>query len=195
VAVVDQIVAAAQSQGVDPSLAIEVARAESGLNPNTPDSSAGAIGLFQIEPATAAQLGINPRDPAQNIQGGIAYLRMMLSQFGDVATALAAYDWGPGHVSTALAQYGANFLAHAPAETQKYVSKILGGLKNYSAVLTPQSVANGVSDMVASAADAIFPASSDGSGGSAAPAAIFPDLSGLLILGGIAFVVYLATSD
>lgn len=145
--VVDLITAEAQRQGVDANLAIEVANAESGLNPNTPDSSAGAIGLFQLEPATAAQLGVDPRNVSQNIQGGITYLRQMLGQFGSVATALAAYNWGPTRVATAVAQWGSNFLAHAPSETQNYVAKILRNLGQYAATVTPSSIANGVTQL------------------------------------------------
>lgn len=126
--VTQAIANAAAAAGVNPALAIEVATAESGLNPNTPDSSAGAIGLFQLMPATAAQLGVNPRDVNQNIQGGVTYLAQMLAQFQDTAAALGAYNWGPGHVAQAIALYGSNWLAYAPAETQNYVTKILNNL-------------------------------------------------------------------
>jgi soluble lytic murein transglycosylase-like protein len=126
--VTQQIVATAQRYGVDPALALEVATAESSLNPNTPDSSTGAIGLFQLEPATAAQLGVDPRDPVQNIDGGVRYLGMMLAQFGDVSEALGAYNWGASRVSQAVAKYGPNWLSYAPGETQNYVQKILGNL-------------------------------------------------------------------
>ncbi len=103
-AIVDQIAAEAQAQGVNPALAIEVATAESGLNPNIRDSPAGAIGLFQLEPPTAAMLGVNPRDPAQNIHGGVLYLSLLLGRFaGNVASVLAAYDAGPTVVSDYLA--------------------------------------------------------------------------------------------
>src|SRR6266404_4341538 len=139
--VVDLITAEAQRQGLEPSIAIEVARAESGLDPNTPDSSAGAIGLFQLEPPTAAQLGVNPRNVNENIRGGVTYLRQLLGMFGDLPTALAAYDWGMGRVRQALDQWGANFLAHAPAETKSYVAKILGNLGQYRRTVTPASVA------------------------------------------------------
>lgn len=125
------VIAEAQRQGIDPQLALAVGYAESNLNPNTPDSSAGAIGIFQLEPNTAKALGVDPRDPNQNIQGGITYLRQMLAQYGDPALALAAYDWGPGHLNQAIAAYGANWAGiapHAPAETQNYVAKIVAGL-------------------------------------------------------------------
>jgi len=149
--VVDLITAEAQRQGLEPSIAIEVARAESGLDPNTPDSSAGAIGLFQLEPATATQLGVNPRIIADNIRGGVTYLRQLLGQFGTLPTALAAYDWGMGHVSQAIAQWGANFLAHAPAETRSYVAKILRNLGQYATTVTTASIANGVTQLFTSA--------------------------------------------
>ena len=126
--VAQTIVDTATRYGVNPALALEVATAESGMNPNTPDSSAGAIGIFQLEPATAAQLGVNPRDPVQNITGGVMYLQQMLSRFGDVTEALAAYDWGPSNVAAAIKTYGGDFLSHAPGETQAYVAKILNGL-------------------------------------------------------------------
>jgi soluble lytic murein transglycosylase-like protein len=172
--VVDLITAEAQSQGFDPAVAIEVARAESNLNPNTPDSSAGAIGLFQLEPATAAQLGVNPRILADNIRGGITYLRQLLAQFGTLPPALAAYNWGMGNVGNALAQFGADFLSHAPAETQNYVAKILGNLGQYTASVTPASIANGVTDVLA-------PLAAPGDN----------TLTGIAILTGLALAVYL----
>lgn len=146
--VVELITQEAQRQGVDPNVAIEVANAESGLDPFTADSSAGAIGLFQLEPATAAALGVNPRDVNQNIQGGIAYLRQMLARFSSIPAALAAYNWGPGNLSKAIAQWGANWSAHLPPETSSYVSKILANLGKYQATVTPTSVANGLLQML-----------------------------------------------
>jgi Transglycosylase SLT domain len=190
-AIVDLITAEAQRQGVDPPLAIEVANAESGLNPNVSDSSAGAIGLFQLEPATAAQLGVNPRDVNQNISGGIAYLRQMLAQFGgNVPTALAAYNWGPGAVSGAISQWGGNFLAHAPAETQNYVAKILTNLGKYTATVTPASIANGVTELFSSAPGAApsFPGMPDA--GPAPPSPSDNTLTGLAIVAGIALLAY-----
>ena len=65
-------------------------------------SRAGAVGLTQLMPATARQLGVDPRDPAQNMAGGAAYLRQQLNRFnGDLEKALAAYNAGPGRVETA----------------------------------------------------------------------------------------------
>lgn len=125
---------AAAENGVDPNLAIEVAIAESGLNP-TAVSSAGAYGIMQLMPGTAAQYGVDRTDPVDNIQGGVTFLGDLLGQFnGDQAAALAAYNWGPTRVQNAMAMYGANWLAHAPAETRNYVAKILGNVgSQYSA--------------------------------------------------------------
>ena len=122
------ISSAAVRNNVDPSLALEVAIAESNLNPNAV-SPAGAIGIMQLMPATAAQYGADPTDPLENIDAGTAFLGDLLNQFGGNAVAtLAAYNWGPGNVRSAMSRYGQNWLAHAPAETQNYVGKILGNV-------------------------------------------------------------------
>src|SRR5579864_3588444 len=94
------IINEANYQGVPPSIALSVATVESGIqqwtaNGNLVVSSAGAIGVMQLMPATADQLGVDPTDPLQNIQGGISYLAQMYQQFGDWSLALAAYNWGP----------------------------------------------------------------------------------------------------
>ena len=60
-------------------------------------SSAGAIGLAQLMPGTAAELGVNPRDPLQNVMGGAKYLSQMINRFGDVNSGLRAYNQGPGN--------------------------------------------------------------------------------------------------
>lgn len=183
--VTQTIVATAATYGVDPALAIEVATAESGLNPNTPDSSAGAIGIFQLEPATAAQLGVNPRDPQQNIQGGVMYLQQQLSSFGDVSEALAAYNWGPTNVRKALATYGAAWLAHAPGETQNYVAKILNGLgTQYSVSVSPAAAVDPTLDPATNSPTS-FSASVTGAG--PAPSSIsFAGMALLAVLGFVA---------
>ncbi len=93
------ILAAAQRHGVDPAVLKGLIRAESNFDPNV-TSSAGAGGLVQLMPSTAASLGVTDRfDPAQSIDGGARYLRQQLDAFGgDLTMALAAYNAGPGAV-------------------------------------------------------------------------------------------------
>lgn len=104
--------------GLDPNLFVRQIQAESSFNPNAV-SSAGAIGLGQIMPATAKELGINPEDPDQNLEGAARYMRQQLDTFGDYPLALAAYNAGAGNVKKAGGI--PNF-----TETQNYVSKIMG---------------------------------------------------------------------
>lgn len=85
---------------------------------NTLVSPKGAVGLMQLMPETAALLGVDPRDPNQNIRGGVRYLASLLKQFGSMHLALAAYNAGPSRVI----YYGG---IPPYAETQNYVSKIL----------------------------------------------------------------------
>lgn len=83
-------------------------------------SSAGAGGLTQLMPATAAELGVKNRfDPSANVDGGARYLRQMLEKFGQIHLALAAYNAGPGAVSRARG-------IPRNGETPDYVRKVLG---------------------------------------------------------------------
>lgn len=111
--------AAARRHGVDADLALAVAVAESDLQPQAV-STAGATGVMQLMPDTARSLGVrNTFDPRENIDGGVRYLKQMLTVFnGDVVKAVAAYNAGPD----AVRQY-----AGVPPypETRAYVNKVL----------------------------------------------------------------------
>ena len=113
------IQAAAARYGISNQLVDAVAWQESRYNPRA-RSSAGAIGVMQLMPATARQLGVsNPHDVRQNVAGGAAYLRQLLERFGNnVPLALAAYNAGPG----AVMKYGG---IPPYRETQDYVRKII----------------------------------------------------------------------
>jgi soluble lytic murein transglycosylase-like protein len=76
-------------------------------------------------PATAASLGVDPTDLTQNIRGGISYLAELIGQFGDITAGLAAYNWGPGNVQSAIARYASNWFSSIPASVQSYVSGIM----------------------------------------------------------------------
>jgi soluble lytic murein transglycosylase-like protein len=87
--------AAADRYGLPPELVRSVMAAESGFQPQA-ISPKGAIGLMQLMPGTAQALGVNPRDPAQNVDAGTRYLRDLLEKYNyRLRHALAAYNAGP----------------------------------------------------------------------------------------------------
>ena len=119
------VTANAGAWGVDPALVKAIIANESGFDANA-TSRTGAQGLMQLEPSTAAELGVsNAYDPAQNVWGGTRYIRGLLDRFhGDVRLAVAAYNAGP----QAVEKYNG---VPPYAETQSYVQNVLGSYEKY----------------------------------------------------------------
>lgn len=116
------IVKAARETNLDTALISAVIQAESGGNPDA-ISKQGAKGLMQLIDSTATEMGVTDVfDPADNIRGGSRYLRQMLDRFGDIKTALAAYNAGPGTVT----RFGG--IPPYP-ETEKYVERVMSQLR------------------------------------------------------------------
>jgi len=108
---------AARKYGVEPPLIMAVIQAES-AGDSLAMSQAGAQGLMQLMPETAAEMGVsNPTDPSQNIMAGTRYLRQLLDRYqGDVRLALAAYNWGIGNLE--------NRPQAMPRETKNYINTV-----------------------------------------------------------------------
>jgi hypothetical protein len=109
---------AAVSQGLPPELVRSVARIESGLHQEAV-SRKGALGLMQLMPATAMDLGVDANSARENAVGGAKYLRALLLRYrGDAVLALAAYNAGPAAVE--------KFRGVPPySETRRYVERVL----------------------------------------------------------------------
>lgn len=113
--IIDQISA---RYGIDSDLVKAVIKQESNFNPYAV-SKAGALGMMQLMPATAKELGVeDPMDPVENITGGVKYLKTLIDRFRDVKKALAAYNAGPGFVEK-------NGIENYPYETKNYINKVL----------------------------------------------------------------------
>jgi soluble lytic murein transglycosylase-like protein len=166
-----EIDAAATKHNVDPALLRALIRQESNFDAGAV-SPAGARGLTQLMPGTAAALGVDPSVPAQAIEGGAKYLRQQLDRFGgDPAKALAAYNAGPGAVQ--------RFGGIPPyAETQNYVRKVMAYAAEYrqaapaagaAALATPATASVAAALAAPVAVSAAAPVAAAPAAGSSAP--------------------------
>ena len=114
----ESIVKHSMEMGVDPALALSIAKKESGFKHEL-KSPYGAVGVFQVLPSTAKKIGYNPYYLNENIKAGLTYYKMMYKMFGSTELALAAYNAGPGNVK----KYGGTIPPFR--ETKRFVSIIM----------------------------------------------------------------------
>jgi hypothetical protein len=116
----------AMAVGIPANYFVRQINAESGFNPNEV-SPAGAVGIAQFLPSTAAGLGINPLDPIQALRGAAKLMASYTHNYGgDYAKALAAYNAGSANLQYAINNCGANWLNCLPGETRHYIYVIMG---------------------------------------------------------------------
>jgi soluble lytic murein transglycosylase-like protein len=140
------IVQDATQQGLNPALALAVCEVESSFNPSAINPNTGAIGLFQLMPATAGDLGVDPYDWQQNVDGGTRYLSMLSSHYpGRPDLILAAYNWGLGNVNrmiwgstgyppgqTIQAFSTSQVMSSVPSVTANYINQITSLMVKWS---------------------------------------------------------------
>lgn len=114
------VLRAASRHAVDPSLVFAIIASESKGDPAALSSS-GAIGLMQLMPDTASELGVDPWDPEENIEGAVRYFSGLLDQFKSVDLSLVAYNAGPG-----FAQRYRQGEVDLGAETRAFLMRIAG---------------------------------------------------------------------
>jgi len=116
----------ARLHNVESSIVRAIIATESAFNPAA-RSHAGAIGLMQLMPMTARELGVNPHIPEENIEGGTRYFAQLLRTFGRLDLALIAYNGGPGFAERYLRGQTALY-----GETRDYVRKVMDRLQEPS---------------------------------------------------------------
>ena len=119
----ETIVKHSVEMGVDPALALSIAKKESGFRHEI-RSKHGAVGVFQLLPSTAHRMGYNPYYLSENIKAGLTYYKMMYKMFGSTELALAAYNAGPGNVK----RYGGQIPPYS--ETKRFVNVIMQDYRN-----------------------------------------------------------------
>ena len=133
---VDRFERAAKAEGLDVNLLRAVAWTESRGRQDAV-SPKGALGIMQLMPGTAAELGVNPLDPDATVYGGARYLARQLNRFQSLPLALAAYNAGPG----AVLRWGG---IPPYAETQTYVARILSRYQGAPVTIRPRKIAAAV---------------------------------------------------
>lgn len=127
---IPQIVAEAKRLGIDPQVAINLFKTESGGNKNAM-SSKGAAGLGQLMKPAAQEMGLSEEerfDPQKNISASLGYFKKQLDRFGSYDKAAAAYNWGPGNVKNHLKKNeGILDRLSLPKETANYLTKLMPG--------------------------------------------------------------------
>ena len=119
----ETIVKHSMEMGVDPALALSIAKKESGFRHEL-KSAHGAVGVFQLLPSTANRMGYNPYYLSENIKAGLTYYKMMYKMFGSTELALAAYNAGPGNVK----RFGGQIPPYR--ETKRFVNVIMQDYQN-----------------------------------------------------------------
>lgn len=122
----ETIVKHSMEMGVDPALALSIAKKESGFKHEI-KSSHGAVGVFQLLPSTAHKMGYNPYYLSENIKAGLTYYKMMYKMFGSTELALAAYNAGPTNVK----RFGGQIPPYR--ETKRFVNVIMQDYHNMKA--------------------------------------------------------------
>jgi len=115
----------ATDNGLDPTLFERQINQESGFNPNA-ISPAGAVGIAQILPSTAAGWHVDPRDPVASLSAAAKAMAWYQNHYGSFEKALACYNAGTDTLDRAMAQYGSDWKIGLPAETQNYIHSIMG---------------------------------------------------------------------
>ena len=119
----ESIIKHSMEMGIDPALALSIAKKESGFKHEL-KSPYGAVGVFQVLPSTAKKIGYNPYYLNENIKAGLTYYKMMYKMFGSTELALAAYNAGPGNVK----KYGGTIPPFR--ETRRFVNVIMQDYKD-----------------------------------------------------------------
>ena len=115
----------AVNAGIDPDLFERQIQQESGFNPNA-ISQAGAIGIAQILPTTAVGWNVNPHDPIASLSAAAKAMAWYVYHYGSYEKGLVCYNAGCGALDIALAECGTSWRACVPAETQRYITAIMG---------------------------------------------------------------------